>query len=123
MRADQRLLSIESLGLVRRFMGVSNSTNSTKASDFCDLCFIKNLRFQASSPYFNGPELREQSIYQSKTSSCGVTGYPLVTSTIPFYLYVDFFALLKYSAVDDRIVDQLFQPASIYRFIFLCKHK
>lgn len=51
----------------------------------CDLCFIKNLQFQASSPYYNGPLLADQSIYESKTSSCKVTGMPLKTTDLTFY--------------------------------------
>lgn len=57
----------------------SNTTNS------CDLCAIKNLQYQAGSPYFDGPLLAEQSVYESKTSSCSVTGYPLTTTALPFY--------------------------------------
>ncbi|KAF2126083.1 carbohydrate-binding module family 50 protein [Dothidotthia symphoricarpi CBS 119687] len=52
----------------------------------CDLCFIKNLQKQAGSPYYYGPQLQSSSIYQSKTSSCGVAGYPLTTSTLPWSL-------------------------------------
>ena len=89
VRTDQRF-SNKSQALIRRSMGVNTSTNSTDASDSCDLCFIKILQFQASSPYFSGSELQERSIYQSKTSSCGVTGYPLATSTILFHLYMKF---------------------------------
>lgn len=50
----------------------------------CDLCFIKNLQKQAGSPYYDGPQIRESSIYESKTSSCSVTDYPLTISTLPF---------------------------------------
>lgn len=62
----------------------SSAENSTKSSGPCDLCSIKSLRMQAASPYYDGPELRSQSIYQSKTLSCGVTGYPLTISTLGF---------------------------------------
>lgn len=53
----------------------------TEAPSSCDLCFIKALRFQAGSPFYDGQLL--SSIYTSKTSSCKVTGMPLTTSTLP----------------------------------------
>lgn len=49
-------------------------------TDDCDICFIKNMKFQAEQPYYDGPEIWSSSLYQSKTSSCGVTGMAL-TST------------------------------------------
>jgi len=63
-----------------------NSTppSNAQSSGPCDMCFIKNLQKQAGSPYYYGPQLRSSSIYQSKTSSCRVTGYPLTTSTLPW---------------------------------------
>lgn len=66
----------------------SSAENSTESSGPCDLCFIKSLQMQAASPYYDGPEIRSQSIYQSKTSSCRVTGYPLTTSTLGFSTYI-----------------------------------
>jgi LysM repeat protein len=45
----------------------------------CDLCFVKALKFQAESPYYYDPVLA--SIYTSKTSSCGISGMPLTTTT------------------------------------------
>ena len=65
----------------------SSPPNGTNVTDPCDMCFIKGLQLQAGSPYYDGPALASQSIYQSKTSSCKVTGYPL-TSTLGFYTYV-----------------------------------
>jgi hypothetical protein len=63
-----------------------NNTDTPENVDSCDLCLIKLLQFQAGSPYYNGPDLASQSLYQSKTSSCKVTGYPLTaTSTLSFY--------------------------------------
>ncbi|KAI1180782.1 hypothetical protein F4777DRAFT_596051 [Nemania sp. FL0916] len=56
--------------------------NGTSAPD-CDLCFIKNLRMQAGSPYYDGPEVASQSIYESKTSSCGIAGMPRTTWAMP----------------------------------------
>jgi hypothetical protein len=50
----------------------------------CDLCAIKKLGLEAGSPYYNGPVLLDQSVYQSKTSSCSLSGYPLTTTSIYF---------------------------------------
>ncbi|CAO2650794.1 Nn.00g020860.m01.CDS01 [Neocucurbitaria sp. VM-36] len=58
--------------------------SNVQSSGPCDLCFIKNLQKQAGSPYYHGPQLRSSSIYESKTSSCGVAGYPLTTSNLPW---------------------------------------
>ena len=66
-------------------IGNANSTGAANDTDPCDLCFIKNLQFQAGSPYYDGPLLAEQSVYQSKTSSCGISGYPLTTSDLSFF--------------------------------------
>ncbi|EFQ32525.1 LysM domain-containing protein [Colletotrichum graminicola] len=49
-------------------------------SDLCDSCLIKNLAFKAGSPFYDGPELQSQSIYESKTASCGITNAPLTTT-------------------------------------------
>ncbi|KAF4534766.1 LysM domain-containing protein [Lasiodiplodia theobromae] len=51
----------------------------------CDACFLKSLRLQAGSPYFEGPAIASMSLYESMTSSCGVTGQPLTTTTLDFY--------------------------------------
>jgi hypothetical protein len=50
----------------------------------CDLCFIKHLQFVAGSPFYDGPLLASMSIYEAKTSSCSVSGYPLTTSTLHY---------------------------------------
>lgn len=55
---------------------------AANGTDPCDLCYIKNLQYQAGSPFFDGPVLASQSIYQSKTASCGITGYPLTTTSL-----------------------------------------
>ena len=52
-------------------------------ADPCDMCFVKKLRMEAGSPYYDGWKLAKDSVYQSKTASCKVTGMPLVVSTIP----------------------------------------
>ncbi|KAL8659924.1 MAG: hypothetical protein Q9202_006879 [Teloschistes flavicans] len=63
-------------------IGGGNSTASTAPVNQCDLCFVKNLQFRAGSPYYDGPLLIDSSVYQAKTSSCSITGYPLTTPTI-----------------------------------------
>ncbi|KAH8901682.1 hypothetical protein GQ53DRAFT_851663 [Thozetella sp. PMI_491] len=54
-------------------------------TDPCDLCLVVNLQFQAESPYYDGPDLWSSSIYQSKTSSCGITGMGL--TSVPMTVY------------------------------------
>lgn len=54
-------------------------------TDACDLCLIKNLKFQAESPYYDGPDLWSSSIYESKTSSCQVTGMDLTSMPLTLY--------------------------------------
>ncbi|KAI0443524.1 hypothetical protein F4803DRAFT_514520 [Xylaria telfairii] len=56
--------------------------NNTDAANECDLCFIKSLRLQAGSQYYNGPVIRESSIYESKTSSCSIKDMPLTTTAL-----------------------------------------
>ncbi|KAI2624041.1 hypothetical protein GGS21DRAFT_541259 [Xylaria nigripes] len=56
--------------------------NGTRVPD-CDLCFIKTLRMQAGSPYYDGPEVASQSIYESKTSSCSIANMPRTTWSMP----------------------------------------
>ncbi|KAL8772227.1 MAG: hypothetical protein Q9203_001365 [Teloschistes exilis] len=65
-------------------IGDGNSTAPTAPVNQCDLCFIKNLQFRAGSPYYDGPLLIDSSVYQSKTSSCSITGYPLTTSVLGY---------------------------------------
>ncbi|KAI0203160.1 hypothetical protein F4808DRAFT_449427 [Astrocystis sublimbata] len=57
--------------------------NDTTAASACDLCFVNNLRMQAGSPYYDGPEVASQSIYESKTSSCRVSNMPRTTWAMP----------------------------------------
>ena len=59
---------------------IGASPSNAANIDPCDDCFIKNLQFEASSPYYDGPALA--SVYSSKTSSCHKTGFPLSTSSI-----------------------------------------
>ncbi|EAS33736.3 LysM domain-containing protein [Coccidioides immitis RS] len=68
-----------------RFNYLDAVPSGTVPPDPCDMCFIKSLRLQAGSPYFDGPALASMSAYESMTSKCGVTGQPLTTTTIGFY--------------------------------------
>ncbi|KAJ8123756.1 hypothetical protein ONZ43_g361 [Nemania bipapillata] len=40
---------------------LSTVANGTDAVDECDLCFVKSLRLQAGSPYYNGPVISQSS--------------------------------------------------------------
>ncbi|KAF2261302.1 hypothetical protein CC78DRAFT_522009 [Lojkania enalia] len=50
----------------------------------CDQCFIKMLQYEAAGPYYDGPYIREESIYQTLTSSCSVQNLPPTTWTLPY---------------------------------------
>ncbi|KEZ41911.1 hypothetical protein SAPIO_CDS6608 [Scedosporium apiospermum] len=51
----------------------------------CDPCLAARLRLRSGSPYFHGPVVASESIYQTLTSSCGITGKPATTSTIDYF--------------------------------------
>ncbi|KAI8273677.1 hypothetical protein K4K60_010537 [Colletotrichum sp. SAR11_57] len=51
----------------------------------CDPCLAARLRLRSGSPYFDGPVVASESIYQTLTSSCGITGKPATTSTIDYF--------------------------------------
>ncbi|KAJ5043210.1 LysM domain-containing protein [Bipolaris maydis] len=57
---------------------------AVKPSD-CDPCLAARLRVRSGSPYFDGPVVASESIYQTLTSSCGITGKPATTSTIDYF--------------------------------------
>ncbi|EKG15791.1 Peptidoglycan-binding Lysin subgroup [Macrophomina phaseolina MS6] len=59
-------------------------SDTTQPSE-CDACFVKSLKLEAGSPYFDGPVIASLSLYESMTSSCSVTGQPLTTTTLGFY--------------------------------------
>lgn len=59
---------------------VANGT----VADPCDMCFILSLRIQAGAPFYDGPAIASQSLYQSKTSSCKIQDVPLTTTSVPF---------------------------------------
>jgi hypothetical protein len=50
----------------------------------CDECIAARLRMRAGSPYFDGPVVASESLYESMTSSCGITGHPVTTTTIDY---------------------------------------
>ncbi|KAK3185814.1 hypothetical protein K4F52_005470 [Lecanicillium sp. MT-2017a] len=50
----------------------------------CDECIAARLRMRAGSPYFDGPVVASESLYQSLTSSCGIEGKPVTTTTIDY---------------------------------------
>ncbi|RNJ56991.1 hypothetical protein D7B24_006514 [Verticillium nonalfalfae] len=52
----------------------------------CDSCIAARLRMRAGSPYFDGPIVASESLYQRYTSSCGVTGKPVTTTTIDYFI-------------------------------------
>ncbi|KAI8938745.1 hypothetical protein NX059_004612 [Plenodomus lindquistii] len=51
----------------------------------CDQCLAARLRLRSGSPYFDDPIVASESVYQSMTSSCGITGKPATTSTIDYF--------------------------------------
>ncbi|KAF2737440.1 hypothetical protein EJ04DRAFT_395349, partial [Polyplosphaeria fusca] len=65
-------------------VGFHNSSQFHQQAIACDLCVIKSLQYQAAAPYDDGPFLREDSVYQSVTSSCAVTSLPPTTWTLPY---------------------------------------
>ncbi|KAK7732720.1 hypothetical protein SLS63_004975 [Diaporthe eres] len=67
------------------FNYISNITDQDLRPDDCDICIAERLRHQAGSPYFDGPAVASESLYESMTSSCGISGRPVVTSTIDYF--------------------------------------
>ncbi|KAK0647930.1 LysM domain-containing protein [Lasiodiplodia hormozganensis] len=65
-------------------LGAAAASGGGGNSSACDLCAVKALQFAAGSPYYDGSMLQAQSVYQQLTSSCGVTGLPLSTTTLSF---------------------------------------
>ncbi|OHF04584.1 LysM domain-containing protein [Colletotrichum orchidophilum] len=51
----------------------------------CDPCLAARLRLRSGSPYFDGPVVASESIYQTLTSSYGITGKPATTSTVDYF--------------------------------------
>ncbi|KAL1616832.1 hypothetical protein SLS56_011264 [Neofusicoccum ribis] len=58
---------------------------NTSEPDQCDSCLVKSLQLEAGSPFFDGPVIASMSLYESMTSSCGVTDQPLTTTTLGYY--------------------------------------
>ncbi|EOD48364.1 hypothetical protein UCRNP2_4885 [Neofusicoccum parvum UCRNP2] len=65
-------------------LGTAASSGDGGNSSACDLCAVKALQFAAGSPYYEGPVLQAESVYQKYTSSCGVSNLPMATTTLPF---------------------------------------
>ncbi|MCJ1355898.1 MAG: hypothetical protein MMC33_005890 [Icmadophila ericetorum] len=59
-----------------------NNATSNSTTDPCSTCNLLALQFDASSPYYDGPEVIP--VYSSRTSSCSAIGYALATSTFGF---------------------------------------
>lgn len=57
----------------------SNATGNAT----CNECIRLKLQAEAQSPYDDSPIVYSQSIYQSYTSSCSITGKPLTSSPPP----------------------------------------
>lgn len=50
----------------------------------CNPCLAARLRMRSGSPYFDDPVVASESLYQSLTASCGITGKPATTSTTDY---------------------------------------
>ncbi|KAF2416682.1 LysM domain-containing protein [Tothia fuscella] len=55
-------------------------TIAPNVTDSCSMCSIKKLQIEAGSPYYYGPKLAAESVYQSKTASCKISNMPMSTS-------------------------------------------
>ncbi|ORY68194.1 uncharacterized protein BCR38DRAFT_463783 [Pseudomassariella vexata] len=66
------------------FNYLSNTTDQVQPDD-CDVCLAERLRLREGSPYFDGPIVASQSLYESMTASCGIVGRPVVTTTIDYF--------------------------------------
>lgn len=66
------------------FNYISNITEQDQKPDDCDLCIAERLRLRAGSPYFDGPIVASQSMYESMTSSCNIMGRPIAQSTLDY---------------------------------------
>ena len=51
----------------------------------CNPCLAARPRVRAGSPCFDDPVVASASLYQSLTSSCGITGKPATTSTVGYF--------------------------------------
>ncbi|TQN75343.1 LysM domain-containing protein [Colletotrichum shisoi] len=69
---------------VSPFNYLSEAPEEAAEPSSCDVCIAARLRMRAGSPYFDGPVVVSESLYQSMTSSCGITGKPVTTTTIDY---------------------------------------
>lgn len=70
---------------INPFNYISNITDQDQKPDDCDLCMTERLRLRAGSPYFDGPIVASQSMYESMTASCSIAGRPATTSTLDYF--------------------------------------
>ncbi|OBT47402.1 hypothetical protein VE00_02155 [Pseudogymnoascus sp. WSF 3629] len=54
--------------------------------DDCDKCLVERLRLREGSPYGDGPIAASMSLYESMTASCSITGRPIATTTIDYFM-------------------------------------
>ncbi|KAF7533914.1 hypothetical protein G7Z17_g13446 [Cylindrodendrum hubeiense] len=83
-------LDVESSALVipgslSIFNYVSEIPEGAEKPDDCDACLAARLRLHAGSPYFDGPIVASESLYESMTSSCAITGKPVMTTTLDYF--------------------------------------
>lgn len=70
---------------VSPFNYISNITEGDVRPDSCDVCIAERLRLRAGSPYFDGPVVASESLYESMTSSCRITGRPVSKTTLDYF--------------------------------------
>lgn len=70
---------------VSPFNYISNVTAADQKPGECDACIAERLRLRAGSPYFDGPVIASESIYESMTASCQITGRPVATTTLDYF--------------------------------------
>lgn len=58
-------------------------TDNSTTTVVCDDCYLRTLYNEALFEYGDGPLVRSESLFQSYTSQCSYTGYPLPSTTIP----------------------------------------
>lgn len=57
--------------------GTSLATRKESRRGQCSMCDLFKLRNAAQSPFFDGPLIRSERLYESYTSSCGFRDHPL----------------------------------------------
>ncbi|OTB02454.1 carbohydrate-binding module family 50 protein [Hypoxylon sp. CI-4A] len=67
------------------FNYISNITDQDQKPDDYDICIVERLRLLAGSPYSDGPIVASESLYESMTSSCSITGRPITKTTLDYF--------------------------------------